>query len=101
MHVRLTHGLERVLAAVAISSPLEELERLPEAAPDGHLEELLLRPEQAEEVGLGDAGPPGDVLGRRPLVAGLGELDERRLEDGVLALGGGETESDRVHGGEG
>src|SRR6185312_11951373 len=65
----------------------------------GRLVELLLRPEEPEQVGLRDAGPAGDVLGRGAVEAALGELHHRRLEDLVLPLrrrepgGGG-----RVHG---
>src|SRR5207302_11508570 len=53
---------------------------------DVRLVQLLLGPEEAEEVGLRDAGPPGYVLGRRALEAALGELDQGRVEDVVLAL---------------
>ena len=66
--------------------PLEHLERLAEAAGDDGLEELLLRPEEPEDVGLRDAGPAGDVLGRGPGKPALGELDERRVEDLLAAL---------------
>jgi hypothetical protein len=79
--VRLPDCLERLLATLALGRPLEQLERLAEAAGYGRLEELLLRPEQAEEVGLGDAGPPGDVLGRGALEAVVGELDEGCVEN--------------------
>ena len=41
-----------------------DLERLAEAARDDGDEELLLRPEEPEDVRLRDAGPPGDLLGR-------------------------------------
>ena len=43
-------------------------------AADARDEELLLRAEEAEEVGLRDPGPLGDRLRRRAVVAGRGEL---------------------------
>ena len=76
----------RLLAALSLRRPLEELERLAEAPSGRGLEELLLGAEEAEEVRLRDAGPPGDVLGRRAFEAALGELDQGRVEDVVLAL---------------
>ena len=80
--------MQGLFAALALGRPLEELERLAEAAADRGLEELLLRPEEAEEVGLRDAGPPGDVLGGRAFEPALGELDQRRVEDVVLPFRG-------------
>ena len=78
--------MQGLLAALALGRALEQLERLAEAAADGGDEELLLRAEEAEEVRLRDAGPPGDVLGGRALEAALGELDQGGVEDVVLAL---------------
>jgi hypothetical protein len=75
--------VQRLLAALALRRALEELQRLAEAAGDARLEQLLLRAEEAEEVRLRDAGPTGDVLRGRALVAELGKLDERRVEDCV------------------
>src|SRR5207248_10330220 len=72
--------LEGLLATLALGRALEHLERLAEAPGNRRLVQLLLRPEETEQVGLGDAGPPGDVLGRGALVAALGELDQRRVE---------------------
>jgi len=79
------------LAPQPLGSALEEHERVAEAAADGCDVELLLRPEEAEEVRLGDACALRDVLGRRAFEAAVGELDEGRVEDRVLALGGGEA----------
>src|SRR5262249_9720656 len=84
--VGLADRLERGLAALALGGPLEDLERLPEAARLDRREELALRAEQSKDVGLRDAGPPGDVLRGRPVQALLGELDERRIEDLLPAL---------------
>ena len=56
-----------------------------EAAPDGRDEELALGAEEAEEVGLRDAGPAGDRVGRRAVQAGLGELGARGVEDLLAA----------------
>ena len=80
--------MQSLLAPLALGRPLEHLERLAEAPADGGDEELLLRAEEPEEVGLGDAGAAGDVLRRRALEAALGELDHRGVEDVVLALRG-------------
>ena len=74
-------------AALALRRPLEELERLAEAAGDDRREELLLRAEEPEHVRLRDPGPPGDVLGRGAVEPARGELLERRVEDLLAALG--------------
>src|SRR5206468_748236 len=75
------HRLERLLAALPFGRPLEELERLAEATGDHGLEELLLRPEQPEDVGLGDAGTRGDRLRGGAVEPALRKLLERRVED--------------------
>ena len=49
-------------------------------------EQVLLGSEQAEQVGLGDAGPLGDGLGRGAGVAAAGELGHGRGEDGRSAV---------------
>ncbi len=69
-----------------LGRPLEHLERLAEAAGDDGPEELLLRAEETEHVGLGDARAAGDVLGRRSVEPALGELVERRVEDLLAAF---------------
>src|SRR5262249_242788 len=81
--VRLSDPL---LAALPLRGTLEDLERLPEAAGLDGLEELPLRPEQAEDVGLGDAGPLRDVLGRGAVNALVGKLDQRSVEDLLAPL---------------
>ena len=77
--------VQRLLAALSLRRPLEHLERLAEAAGDDGHEELLLRPEEPEHVGLRDAGAAGDVLGRGSVEAALGELRVRRVEDLLAA----------------
>src|SRR5947207_263248 len=63
LDVGIPHRIERLLAALALRRPLEHLERLAEAAGDDRLEELLLRPEEPEDVRLGDARAACDALG--------------------------------------
>src|SRR4029077_11504768 len=85
LHIGLADRVQRLLAPPSLRGALEELERVAVAPADGSEVEVLLRSEEAEEVRLGDAGPAGDVLGGRALVAALGELDQRSVEDRVLA----------------
>ena len=54
----------------------------------GH-EQVLLGAEEPEEVGLRDAGPGGDGIGRGPGVAGPGELGDGGGQHGGAALRGG------------
>ena len=61
--------MECLLAPQALGGALEELERVAVAAADGRDVEALLRPEEPEEVRLGDTRPLGDVLGRGREVA--------------------------------
>ena len=56
---------------------------------DRRQEQLALGPEQPEQVGLGDAGAPGDVVGGGAVQALQAELDHGRVEHGVAALVGG------------
>ena len=90
------HGFQCGFAAPALGRPLERLERLAETAGHGRLVEVLLRPEQAKDVRLGDAGPLGDLLGRGCVEPAFGELDHGGLEDlfpalvGTLAFVGGD-----------
>src|SRR5581483_1229441 len=79
--VGLADRLQGLLAPLALGRPLEDLERLPEAADLDRLEELPLRAEQAEHVGLRDAGSAGDVVRRCAVEALVGELDEGGVED--------------------
>src|SRR6266516_73888 len=89
LNVRLAHGLERVLPAFPLGGPLEDLERLPEAARDACLEELLLRTEEAEHVRLRDAGLLRDRLRGGTVEAARCELLERRVEHRLASLLGG------------
>src|ERR687885_1180295 len=57
------HGVERVFAPLTLGRALERLQRLAHAARDGRLEELLLRPEEPEDVRLRDAGRLRNRLG--------------------------------------
>ena len=59
---------------LADSGRAHRLERLVHAAGAAREEELLLRPEEAEDVRLRDAGAPRDVLGGRAVQPALGEL---------------------------
>jgi len=79
--VGLADRLQCVLAPLALGRPLELLERLPEAPGDDRGEQVLLRPEQTEDVGLGDAGAASDVLGRGTVEPVLGEHREGGVED--------------------
>src|SRR5262249_25583463 len=54
--VRGAHRIERLLTGLTVGRPLEEVARLAEATLGRREEELLLRPEEAKEVGLRDAG---------------------------------------------
>ena len=59
-------------------------------------EQILLRPEEPEEVGLRNAGPGRDGFGRGSGIAGPGELDDGGGEDGLPADIG--ALADRDHG---
>src|SRR2546430_3498861 len=78
-HVDATHRVESVVAALSLGGALERLQRLAHAACDGGLEELLLRPEEPEDVRLRDAGPLCDLLRGRAVQAAGGELHLRRV----------------------
>jgi hypothetical protein len=86
LHVSISHRLQRVHPPPALRRAGEELVCLAEAAVADGDEERLLRPEEAEDVRLRDAGAAGDVLGRRSVEPALGELLERRLEDLLVPL---------------
>ena len=85
--VGVAHRPQRLLAAQVAGGVAEELERLLHAALDGRDEELLLRPEEPEEVRLRDAGRRGDVLGRRAVEAAARERGLRRGEHRLAPLG--------------
>ena len=74
-HVCLADRVQSFFAALALGGLLEHLERLAEATGDRSLEEFLLRPEQAEQIGLRDAGALGDVLCRRSFEAAIRGLE--------------------------
>ena len=57
-HVGLAHRVQRLLAALAARRAFEDLVGLLHACGGRREVELLLRPEEAEEVGLRDAGAP-------------------------------------------
>src|SRR5205814_969635 len=84
--VRSAHCLQRLLARDLARGLPEELERIDEAAADRCDEELLLRAEQAEEVGLREPDALGDALGRGAVEAVLAELRDRGFEHLVAAL---------------
>ena len=78
--------MQRLLAPLALGRALEDLERLAEAARDDGDEELLLRPEEPEDVRLRDARPAGDLVGRGAVEPALGEHLQRRVEDLLAPL---------------
>ena len=82
LRVRVADRLERVRAGRAGSGGTERVERPCEAVVDDGDEELLLRPEEAEEVGLRDARAARDRVGGRAVEPAQRELDVRGLEDG-------------------
>ena len=88
--VRLAHRLHdghRVgVLARRRGLPAERAQNALEAATDGGDEQLLLCPEQLEQVGLGDADPFGDGLDGGAVEAALGELRHGRLEDRLASL---------------
>ena len=57
-----------------------------EAIPDGREEQVLLGPEQLEQVGLGYTGPASDQLGRGACEPTRGELDGRGRDDLVATF---------------
>src|SRR4029453_19452498 len=77
------HRLECLRPTLALRGLLERLERLAEAARDDADEELLLRPEEPEDVRLRDACPGRDDLGRGSVQPVLGELEVRGVEYGL------------------
>ena len=79
--------MERLLALEAGGGGVEHLERPAQAALHRRHEQLLLRAEEAEDVGLRDPDRLRDRLGRAAVEPVLRELDERGLEDLVPALG--------------
>src|SRR5438105_11026998 len=81
LDVDVAHRVERLLAALALGRALESLERLAQTAGDRRLEELLLRPEEPEDVRLRDAGSPGDLLRRGAVQSSRRKFDLRRVED--------------------
>src|SRR5262249_671702 len=74
LYVSVSDRHARLLAPLALRGALEHLQRLAEAAGDDGAEELLLRAEEPEHVGLRDAGPARDVLRRGAVVAAVREL---------------------------
>jgi hypothetical protein len=78
--------VQRVLALQAGGGGVHHLERPAHAAFDRRDEELLLRPEEPEDVRLRDPGGLRDRLGRAAVEPVRGELDQCRLEDLVPAL---------------
>ena len=94
-HVGRSDGVERAVAAldrardVGAAAVLEREPGAGEAAPDDREEEVLLRPEQLEDVRLRDAGPPGDRLGGRADQPAVRELLGRRCDDRFASLVGG------------
>src|SRR5712691_1470741 len=99
--IGLADRVERLLPGEPGGGFAEHLERLLEAALARRDEELLLRPEEPEQVRLRDPDAPGDGVGRRAGEAVLGELDQRRLEDLLTAYLGGLAFNDRSHGRDG
>src|SRR5206468_9999831 len=85
VEVGLAHGEEDVAPRIGRGSLLEHLQDAPIATADRLEEELLLRPEKAEEIGLGDAGAASDVLRRSAVKTAARELDHGRLEDLLAA----------------
>jgi hypothetical protein len=76
----------------------EHLQRLGEAPLDGGEVELLLRPEQAEEVRLRDPRASRDLVGRRAVEPALREQVLRGGDDLLAPFLGGESLSlGRVH----
>jgi hypothetical protein len=76
---------------------LEELERLAETAADDGLEELLLRPEQAEHVRLRDPSLRRDRLRGRAGEAAPRELVQRGVEDCLTPFRGRLSFGDGCH----
>ena len=69
----------------SLASVSSRMIRSPDQVVGGH-EQVLLGPEQAEQVGLGDPGPAGDGLGGGAGVAGPGELGDGRGQHGGATL---------------
>ena len=74
-----------------------KIERAVEAAAYRLEVQLPLRAEEAEQVGLRDAGAARDRIGRRAVQPVLGELLARRLEHRLAALFGGLSGGSRGH----
>src|ERR1700737_83402 len=87
--IGLPDRLERRLADLAAGGLAHQRERVLEAALDRGDEELLLRTVETEEVGLRDADPPCDVVGRGAVEAPGCKLDRGGLEDLLPAYLGG------------
>jgi hypothetical protein len=82
--------LQREPPPLAGGRPLERFERLAEASADGGLEEVLLRSEQPEDIGLRDSDAARDLIGGGTLVPMRGKRDQRYLEHGFAPLRRGE-----------
>ena len=93
--VGLADRVQGLFALEAGRGRLHHLERAAHAALDRRGEELLLRPEEAKDVGLGDPDRPGDCLGRAAVEPVRGELHERGLENLLAALLGALSFGDR------
>jgi hypothetical protein len=78
------------LAGAAPGRLLERVERAFETALDDREEQVLLRVEQAEQVGLRDPDASGDRVGGRAVQSTVRELLHRGAQDLLAALLGGE-----------
>ena len=95
--VRFAHGAQRLQAGLATRGLGEDGVEVIDRALGGRQVELLLRPEEAEQVGLRDAGRAGDVLGRGAVQPLDGELVRRGVEDRGAALVCGLAAGRRPH----
>src|SRR5919109_1433615 len=84
--IRPTDRQQRFLAFQTCGGRLEHLQRLGQATLYCGDEELLLRPEEAEEVRLRDAGASRDLVGRRSVQSALREEVLCGPEDRLPAL---------------
>src|SRR5215217_7301351 len=87
--VRLPDRLERVLAALPGRRVLEDPKRLVEALPRRREVELLLRPEEAEQVRLRDPRAACDCIRRSAVEPAEGELLTRGPEELLTPFLGG------------
>ena len=83
------HGLQGLFALEALADRGQLADDPVADQVVGGDEQVLLGAEQAEQVGLGDPGPPGDGLGGGPGVAGQGEFGDGRGQHGGATLVGG------------